>query len=156
MAAWQAVHGPLAYPGSPAVIRHALRRDDRLIAVEANEHEFGKLDRLFPAGSRAKALRRDGYEAWGAYVPPRERRGLVVVDPPFEAADEFARTLEGKVETEIAVTLDAAVTLAGGDAAASGLANPVVLLSPACASFDQFPNFEVRGQRFKDVVGALP
>ena len=53
---------------------------------------------------------------------------------------------------EIAGTLDAAVDAAARDAAASGLNEPVVLLSPACASFDQYPNFEVRGEAFHDLV----
>ena len=56
----------------------------------------------------------------------------------------------------IAGTLDRAVELAARDAAASGLPEPVVLLSPACASFDQYPNFEVRGAAFRDAVHALP
>jgi len=92
VAAWRAERGPLAYPGSPAIIRHFLRPDDRLLAIEAQERSFAKLTRLFPAGARAKALNLDGYTAWNAYIPPRERRGLVFVDPPFEAPDEFART----------------------------------------------------------------
>lgn len=100
------------------------------------------------AGGKPKT---GGIESLSEFFPKIRKAYLI-----GEAAEEFARTLDGKVETEIAVTLDAAVTLAGGDAAASGLAAPVVLLSPACASFDQFPNFEVRGQRFKDVVNALP
>ena len=53
-------------------------------------------------------------------------------------------------------TLDRAVALAAADAAASGLAEPVVLLSPACASFDQYPNFEVRGTAFRELVLGLP
>ncbi len=57
---------------------------------------------------------------------------------------------------DIVGTLDRAVPRAARDAAASGLKEPVVLLSPACASFDQFPNFEVRGQAFTDLVLALP
>ncbi|MCW5683921.1 MAG: UDP-N-acetylmuramoyl-L-alanine--D-glutamate ligase [Pseudolabrys sp.] len=100
------------------------------------------------AGGKPKT---GGIESLSEFFPKIRKAYLI-----GEAAEEFARTLDGKVETEIAVTLDAAVTLAGGDAAASGLAAPVVLLSPACASFDQFPNFEVRGERFKDVVHALP
>ena len=73
-----------------------------------------------------------------------------------EAAKDFAATLDGKVPYEIVGTLDRAVPLAARDAAASGLKEPVVLLSPACASFDQYPNFEVRGQAFTDLVLALP
>jgi len=91
VSSWRAEHGAFAYPGSPAIARHFLRRDDRLVAVEAQERVFAKLERLFPAGGRAKALRLDGYTAWNAFVPPKERRGLVVVDPPFEAPDEFAK-----------------------------------------------------------------
>ncbi len=73
-----------------------------------------------------------------------------------EAAAEFAKTLDGKVSAEINVTLAAAVAAAARDAAASGAKEPVVLLSPACASFDQYPNFEVRGQAFVDLVRAIP
>jgi UDP-N-acetylmuramoylalanine--D-glutamate ligase len=53
-------------------------------------------------------------------------------------------------------TLDRAVSAAAGDAEGSGLKEPVVLLSPACASFDQYRNFEVRGDRFRELVLALP
>lgn len=72
------------------------------------------------------------------------------------AAEEFARTLEGAVPYEMSGTLDAAVAAAAGDAAASVAAQPVVLLSPACASYDQFKNFEVRGEAFRNLVAALP
>ena len=73
-----------------------------------------------------------------------------------EAADEFAKTLDGKVDYEIVGLLSLAVDCATRDAEASGLKEPVVLLSPACASFDQYPNFEVRGKAFTDLVRALP
>jgi len=69
---------------------------------------------------------------------------------------DFARTLDGKVAYEMAETLDRAVSAAAADAEGSGLKEPVVLLSPACASFDQYRNFEVRGDRFRDLVLALP
>ena len=83
---------------------------------------------------------------------PRIRKAYLI----GEAADEFAATLEGQVPYAAAGTLDRAVALAAADAAASGLAEPVVLLSPACASFDQYPNFEVRGTAFRELVLGLP
>jgi UDP-N-acetylmuramoylalanine--D-glutamate ligase len=73
-----------------------------------------------------------------------------------EAASDFAKTLDGKVPYEISSVLSAAVDAAARDAEASGLKEPVVLLSPACASFDQYPNFEVRGKAFTDLVRAVP
>jgi UDP-N-acetylmuramoylalanine--D-glutamate ligase len=73
-----------------------------------------------------------------------------------EAADDFGKELEGQAPYVIAGTLDRAVTLAARDAADSLAQEPVVLLSPACASFDQYPNFEVRGDRFRELVQALP
>jgi UDP-N-acetylmuramoylalanine--D-glutamate ligase len=73
-----------------------------------------------------------------------------------EAAADFARILDGKVATDSVGTLERAVEAATRDADASGLREPVVLLSPACASFDQYRNFEVRGDRFRELVLALP
>lgn len=77
-----------------------------------------------------------------------------------EATEDFAATLEeGKVKFERCGTLEAATKAAARDAAASlngASAEPVVLLSPACASFDQFRNFEVRGDAFRAQVAALP
>jgi UDP-N-acetylmuramoylalanine--D-glutamate ligase len=69
------------------------------------------------------------------------------------AADDFARTLDGKAATEVCGTLDVAVGKAIDEAIADG-GDGVVLLSPACASFDQFKNFEVRGDAFRDLVRA--
>ncbi len=73
-----------------------------------------------------------------------------------EATEEFAATLDGKVAFERCGTLQAATSAAARDAAAAGAGEPVVLLSPACASFDQFRNFEVRGDAFRALVAALP
>ncbi|MCJ2014964.1 UDP-N-acetylmuramoyl-L-alanine--D-glutamate ligase [Methylobacterium sp. J-076] len=72
------------------------------------------------------------------------------------ASDAFAATLEGAVPYTRCGTLDVAVEKAAENAAASGAPEPVVLLSPACASYDQFRNFEVRGDRFRERVKALP
>ncbi|MTD95461.1 UDP-N-acetylmuramoyl-L-alanine--D-glutamate ligase [Hyphomicrobium sp. xq] len=72
-----------------------------------------------------------------------------------EATEEFAATLEGKVAFDRCGTLDAATAAAARDAAAAS-GEPVVLLSPACASFDQYRNFEVRGDAFRALVAALP
>lgn len=66
-----------------------------------------------------------------------------------EAADEFGKTLAGKVTAEQCGTLEVAVECAVRDAQASGAAQPVILFSPACASFDQFRNFEERGEAFR-------
>jgi UDP-N-acetylmuramoylalanine--D-glutamate ligase len=71
-----------------------------------------------------------------------------------EAAPEFARTLEGAAPCVQCPSLDAAVAAAHRDAAAAGT-EAVVLLSPACASFDQFPDFEVRGDAFRTAVQSL-
>ena len=72
-----------------------------------------------------------------------------------EAAEAFAKQL-GATPHVVAGTLDRAVGMAKSDAEAAKLAQPVVLLSPACASYDQFPNFEVRGDRFRELVRAIP
>jgi UDP-N-acetylmuramoylalanine--D-glutamate ligase len=83
---------------------------------------------------------------------PRIRKAYLI----GEAAAEFARTLDGKVACDLAGTLDRAVEAAARDAEGAGLNEPVVLLSPACASFDQYRNFELRGDRFRELVLALP
>jgi UDP-N-acetylmuramoylalanine--D-glutamate ligase len=69
-----------------------------------------------------------------------------------EASDAFAKVLEGRVACERCGTLDVATARAAADAAASAAAEPVVLLSPACASFDQYRNFEIRGDHFRKLV----
>jgi len=71
-----------------------------------------------------------------------------------EATESFAATLDGKVEYARCGALDQALAAAADDAVASGLPEAVVLLSPACASFDQYPNFEARGDHFRRLVAA--
>jgi UDP-N-acetylmuramoylalanine--D-glutamate ligase len=104
-------------------------------------------DIFWIAGGRAKS---GGIAALAEYFP-RIRKAYLV----GEAADAFAATLGGRVVHEKAGTLERAVARASRDAEQSRLAEPVVLLSPACASFDQFPNFEIRGSVFRELVREL-
>jgi 23S rRNA (adenine2030-N6)-methyltransferase len=79
------------YPGSPLVAQHMLRPQDRLIACELEPRSAAALAATLRGDRRAKALSLDGWTAIGAYVPPKERRGLVLVDPPFEEPSDFTR-----------------------------------------------------------------
>jgi 23S rRNA (adenine2030-N6)-methyltransferase len=79
-----------AYPGSPLIALDLMRPQDRLIACELEPHAAAALKGVL-RDRRAKALALDGWTALGAYVPPKERRGLVLVDPPFEDAADFSR-----------------------------------------------------------------
>jgi UDP-N-acetylmuramoylalanine--D-glutamate ligase len=92
-----------------------------------------------------------GIESLSSYFP-RIRRAYLI----GEAAHAFSRTLDGKALYEMSGTLDAAVVSAARDAAASEVGAPVVLLSPACASYDQFKDFEQRGDAFRAAVARLP
>ena len=105
-------------------------------------------DMFWIAGGRPKA---GGITSLAEFFP-RIRKAYLV----GEAAEDFAKTLDGKVAYEMAGTLDKALAAAARDAETSDAAEPAVLLSPACASFDQFPNFEVRGDTFRKLVRALP
>lgn len=81
------------YPGSPRLVRQALRPADRFVACELHPDEALALKREF-AGDRAVEVRQaDGYKVLKALLPPPERRGLVLIDPPFEAPDEFERLI---------------------------------------------------------------
>ena len=104
-------------------------------------------DIFWIAGGKPKE---GGIESLASYFP-RIRRAYLI----GEAAAAFARTLDGKAPYEMSGTLDAAVVSAARDAAASDVAAPVVLLSPACASYDQFKDFEQRGDAFRAAVGRL-
>jgi 23S rRNA (adenine2030-N6)-methyltransferase len=79
------------YPGSPALVRAWLRTQDRMIACEREPGAARALTAQMRADTRIKTVAIDGYTALNAYVPPKERRGLVLIDPPFEQADEFDR-----------------------------------------------------------------
>jgi 23S rRNA (adenine2030-N6)-methyltransferase len=72
-----------------------LRPGDRLFAVELHPLDFAALAAEFRGARGVKTLRLDGYQALAAFVPPRERRALVLVDPPFEQPGEFERLFGG-------------------------------------------------------------
>ncbi len=81
------------YPGSPRLVRAGLRPGDRFVACELHPEEALALKREF-AGDRAVEVRQaDGYKALKALLPPVERRGLVLIDPPFEVPDEYEHLL---------------------------------------------------------------
>jgi len=80
-----------AYPGSPLIVQNLLRPQDRLVACELEPTAAAALAAALRGDRRAKALTIDGWTALGAYVPPKERRGVVLVDPSFEEAADFSR-----------------------------------------------------------------
>jgi 23S rRNA (adenine2030-N6)-methyltransferase len=83
------------YPGSPRLIRALLRPQDRLVCCELHPEDVVALRRVFRGDAQVAVHHRDGWEALGALLPPAEKRGLVLIDPPYEAADEFATLAEG-------------------------------------------------------------
>ena len=89
-------HGPLqAYPGSPLIARAMLRPQDRITACEIEPAARKALIDALRKDAQARVVDLDGWVALPAFVPPNERRGLVLVDPPFEASDEFDRLADG-------------------------------------------------------------
>jgi UDP-N-acetylmuramoylalanine--D-glutamate ligase len=123
--------------------------DSKGTNADAAAHALSSFSDIFwIAGGKPKA---GGILGLAEYFP-RIRKAYLI----GEAAKEFSGSLGERVAHEMSETLDVAVTSAARDAEASGLANAVVLLSPACASFDQYRNFEIRGAKFRDLVQALP
>lgn len=86
--------GADTYPGSPLIARHLLRRQDRLSAYELHPVDAEALAELFAGDTQVKAIELDGWLALGAHVPPKEKRGLVLIDPPFERTDEIETIVE--------------------------------------------------------------
>lgn len=78
------------YPGSPALARHLLRPQDRLVLCELHPQDAESLRRFSRGDPRIRVMEMDGYAALNAQVPPKEKRGLVLIDPPFESRDEYA------------------------------------------------------------------
>lgn len=86
------------YPGSPLIIRSGLRRTDRATVVELHPEDAASLAELFAGDARVKVVELDGWLALKSFLPFKERRGLVLIDPPFEAPGEFERIVEGLQE----------------------------------------------------------
>jgi UDP-N-acetylmuramoylalanine--D-glutamate ligase len=123
--------------------------DSKATNADAAEKALTSYDNIFwIAGGIAKT---GGIAPLAPYFSRISKAYLIGV-----AAADFAKELDGKVPFEMCETLPRAVQAAARDAAQSAQPSPVVLLSPACASFDQYKNFEVRGDAFTEVVSRLP
>jgi len=85
------------YPGSPLIARHLMRKQDRLSAIELHPKDVAKLRTLFAGDFQTRVIELDGWLALGAHLPPKEKRGLVLIDPPFEEAGEFERLVDGLI-----------------------------------------------------------
>ncbi|RWK02071.1 MAG: 23S rRNA (adenine(2030)-N(6))-methyltransferase RlmJ [Mesorhizobium sp.] len=82
------------YPGSPLIVRHLMRKQDRLTAIELHPQDAARLKAVFAGDFQTRVIELDGWLALGAHLPPKEKRGLVLVDPPFEEEGEFPRLVE--------------------------------------------------------------
>jgi 23S rRNA (adenine2030-N6)-methyltransferase len=78
------------YPGSPFIARHFLRSQDRMISSELHPQEYQTLKKNFLNDNQVSVQLLDGYRSLKAFLPPKERRGLILIDPPFERPHEFA------------------------------------------------------------------
>ncbi|MCK7612603.1 23S rRNA (adenine(2030)-N(6))-methyltransferase RlmJ [Roseibium sediminicola] len=79
------------YPGSPQVARQLLRKTDRLTLTELHPQDFKTLSDRYAGDHQVKTIHLDGWLAMGSFLPPKEKRGLVLIDPAFEVTDEFVR-----------------------------------------------------------------
>jgi len=82
------------YPGSPLIARGLLRAGDRAVLSELNKKDCAKLEELFARDRRVVVQMMDGYQSLKAHLPPKERRGLVLIDSSFDRKREFERLLE--------------------------------------------------------------
>src|SRR5260370_5225636 len=89
---------PKAYPGSPLIARALLRPQDRLTACEVEPKARKRLIDALRRDTQARVVDLDGWVALPAFVPPKERRGLVLIDPPYEQKYEFERLAAGFAE----------------------------------------------------------
>ena len=86
------------YPGSPLLAAALARPQDRLVTCELNPLEHAALDECLRGQRRCTVALQDGYQALAAYLPPRERRGLVLIDPPYEDPREFTRLAKALID----------------------------------------------------------
>lgn len=86
------------YPGSPQLAHDLLRPQDRLVLVELHPDDAKELRRRYGRDDQTAVHERDGFEAVNALVPPQERRGLVLIDPAFEARDELANLAQALID----------------------------------------------------------
>ena len=91
---------PAEYPGSPVIARRLMRKQDRLSLYELHPEEFEVLSAQFAGDWQVRVNRLDGWLVAGAHLPPKEKRGLVLIDPPFEQEGEFARLTDALVKAE--------------------------------------------------------
>jgi len=83
------------YPGSPAIAANLKRPEDRVVLCELHPDDYETLRTALPRTSNLSFHRSDGYAALKAFLPPQERRGLVLIDPPFEDREEFRHLIDG-------------------------------------------------------------
>jgi 23S rRNA (adenine2030-N6)-methyltransferase len=83
-------NAPVSYPGSPLIALAVLRNVDRAVFVERQPAEARALELEIAGRARVSVVCDDGYAALKAWLPPKEKRGLILIDPPYEAAEEFA------------------------------------------------------------------
>ncbi|KFG71092.1 23S rRNA (adenine(2030)-N(6))-methyltransferase RlmJ [Microvirga sp. BSC39] len=87
----RARHGETIYPGSPGIVREILRRQDRGVFVELHPADHAVLSEAFNEVSNLKVMHLDAWTALHALIPPKEKRGLVLIDPPYEKPNELER-----------------------------------------------------------------
>lgn len=99
------------YPGSPLIAATLMRDHDRLALCELQEEELGELRAAFRGDRRVEIHQRDGYEALKALLPPKERRALVLIDPPFEAQEQEFDIIRKAIEPALARMASAVVAI---------------------------------------------
>lgn len=87
--------GLLHYPGSPKLARLVMRKQDRLTAIELHPEDAAQLKQVFDGDYQVRVIELDGWLSLGAHLPPKEKRGLVLIDPPFEETGEYDRMIDG-------------------------------------------------------------